>query len=87
MTSRIDVIGQNGNDGEHYEEMAVSDEQPYQLCPLCNGQGKVSKPPWVAGDVHQWSGSSTCSYTCRVCNGRGIILTKPVVPSYDTSAG
>ena len=28
---------------------------PYQLCPKCNGQGQVSKPPYIAGDVHEWS--------------------------------
>lgn len=45
---------------------------PYQLCPKCNGQGQTSKPPYVAGDVHQWS-SSSCSFPCDVCNGSKII--------------
>lgn len=43
-----------------------------QLCPKCNGQGIVSKPPWVAGDVHQWTSSAT-SFTCDVCNGAKVI--------------
>jgi len=43
-----------------------------QLCPKCNGQGTVSKPPWVAGDVNQWT-SSESSYTCDVCNGAKVI--------------
>ena len=45
---------------------------PYQLCPKCNGQGQVSKPPYIAGDVHEWS-SSSCIFTCDVCNGSKII--------------
>ena len=43
-----------------------------QLCPKCNGQGTVSKPPWVAGDVHQWTSSAT-SFVCDVCNGAKVI--------------
>ena len=31
---------------------------PYQLCPKCNGQGTVSKPPYIAGDVYEWSSIS-----------------------------
>ena len=45
---------------------------PYQLCPKCNGQGQVSKPPHIAGDVHEWSSSSTV-FPCDVCNGSKII--------------
>jgi hypothetical protein len=45
---------------------------PYQLCPKCNGQGQVSKPPYIAGDVHEWS-SSSCIFPCDVCNGNKII--------------
>lgn len=45
---------------------------PYQLCPKCNGQGIVSKPPYIAGDVHHWSGSVS-SFTCELCNGSKII--------------
>lgn len=44
----------------------------YQLCPKCNGQGIVSKPPWVAGDVYEWSSTQT-QFTCDVCNGAKII--------------
>jgi len=43
-----------------------------QLCPKCNGQGTVSKPPWVAGDVYEWSSTST-SFTCDLCNGAKVI--------------
>lgn len=45
---------------------------PYQLCPKCNGQGQVSKPPYIAGDVHEWS-SSEMIFQCDVCNGSKII--------------
>jgi len=45
---------------------------PYQLCPKCGGQGTVSKPPYVAGDVYEWS-STSCSFTCNVCDGKKII--------------
>ena len=45
----------------------------WQLCPKCTGQGKVSKPPYVAGDVQQWCSSST-SFVCDMCNGQGKIL-------------
>ena len=45
---------------------------PYQLCPKCNGQGTVSKPPYIAGDVYEWS-SSSCQFQCDVCNGQKII--------------
>ena len=45
---------------------------PYQTCPKCNGQGSVSKPPYVPGDVHQWS-STSINFICDVCNGAKII--------------
>lgn len=45
---------------------------PYQCCPKCGGQGTVSKPPYVAGDVHQWTSSAT-SFPCDVCHGAKII--------------
>lgn len=45
----------------------------WQLCPLCLGQGHVSKPKHVAGDVYEWSSTST-SHLCWICNGQGKIL-------------
>jgi DnaJ-class molecular chaperone len=45
----------------------------YQLCPKCNGQGTVTKPPWVQGDVYKWASSST-SFVCDVCNGDKVLL-------------
>lgn len=45
-------------------------------CPKCDGQGIVSKPPWVAGDVHEWSSTQT-TFQCDVCNGAKILWSKP----------
>lgn len=47
--------------------------EEYQLCPLCQGQGRVSKPPWIAGDQQTWVDTQT-SHVCHICNGVGIIL-------------
>jgi hypothetical protein len=52
-------------------------EKKYQLCPKCNGQGIVSKPPWVAGDISEWTSSST-SYQCDVCCGQKILLVPDI---------
>jgi len=43
-----------------------------QLCPKCNGQGIISKPPWIAGDVNIWI-STQVSFTCDVCGGAKVI--------------
>lgn len=45
----------------------------YQLCPKCNGQGIVNKPPWVAGDQNTWT-STAASFPCDVCNGAKVLL-------------
>lgn len=58
----------------------------YQLCPKCNGQGIVSKPPYVAGDVHQWSSTST-SFPCDVCLGQKIIAKPEPHPDNDCPIG
>lgn len=46
----------------------------YQLCPKCQGQGVVSRPPWIPADVMQWSSSSSGPYTCDVCGGAKVFL-------------
>ena len=46
--------------------------QPRQLCPKCQGQGFVRKPPWVPADVNEWSSSAT-SFVCDVCDGNKLI--------------
>jgi hypothetical protein len=45
---------------------------PYK-CPVCNGQGTVNRPPYIAGDQESWVDSSVGPYQCRACNGSGII--------------
>ena len=53
--------------------LATNNPIQVQLCPKCNGQGIVSRPPWIAGDVHQWSGGTASSFVCNVCNGARVI--------------
>lgn len=43
-------------------------------CPVCNGAGLVSRPPWVAGDVPEWTDNKTGPYSCRSCGGRGYLV-------------
>ena len=42
-------------------------------CPVCDGTGLVSKPPYVAGDQNEWVTSSTGPYACHACGGSGIV--------------
>jgi hypothetical protein len=44
-----------------------------KLCPKCNGQGIVSRPPYVCGDIDTWVSNST-SFTCDLCQGKKILL-------------
>ena len=44
-----------------------------QKCPVCDGTGLVSKPPWVAGDQTQWTTSSAGPWPCKRCNGIGTL--------------
>ena len=41
-------------------------------CPVCNGTGIVSRPPWIAGDVTEWCSGGT-QYACKACQGKGVI--------------
>lgn len=45
----------------------------YQVCPKCQGQGVVSKPPGLAAEVTSWAGTES-SYQCDVCNGFKVLL-------------
>ena len=45
----------------------------WQKCPVCNGTGLVSRPPWVAGDMPGWSSTGTGPYPCRTCGGTGTL--------------
>ena len=44
-----------------------------QLCPLCGGQGFISKPSYIAGDVHNWCDNMSGGYTCMICGGHGYV--------------
>lgn len=45
----------------------------WQKCPVCDGSGLVSRPPWVAGDLPAWVGSGTGPSPCRTCGGCGVV--------------
>ncbi|MCK9543759.1 MAG: hypothetical protein M0R03_17200 [Novosphingobium sp.] len=55
-------------------EQQVSDANGgcWQKCPKCDGQGIVSKPPWIAGDQDTWT-ASQANFTCNLCNGQMVI--------------
>ena len=42
-------------------------------CPTCNGQGIVSKPPWVAGDQDVWYSTTAMTWPCKTCDAKGYI--------------
>jgi len=44
------------------------------VCPNCNGQKIVSRPPWLAGDQQEWSSTGTDTYPCPTCDSRGYLL-------------
>ena len=50
-------------------------------CPLCCGQGFVSKPPWVDGDALSWPSSTTGSHVCPVCHGQKVIASSELPTS------
>jgi len=39
-------------------------KHPYR-CPVCNGTGKVSRPPGVPGDQRAWAATGTAAYDCH----------------------
>ena len=42
-------------------------------CPVCDGAGKVSRPPYIAGDQQSWASSGIKTYPCTSCGGTGIV--------------
>lgn len=44
-------------------------------CPVCEGIGTTSRPPYVAGDQATWY-ASDCRFPCRACKGSGIVWEK-----------
>jgi len=51
-----------------------------QKCPVCDGTGLVSRPPWIAGDQESWVSSTTTPYPCKRCGGIGTIDSTPPKP-------
>lgn len=45
---------------------------PYK-CPACNGTGLVSRPPWIAGDLDNFTTSSCGPWPCKPCGGSGVL--------------
>lgn len=45
----------------------------WQKCPKCDGQGHVSKPPYVPGDISVWT-SATTSHICDLCKGAKVVF-------------
>ena len=56
----------------HFKSTSGTGEQPF-TCPVCNGQGSVQRPPWVAGDQEIWETTGTNAHTCPACHGKGIV--------------
>ena len=54
------------------KEAKATKHTPMQKCPKCDGQGIVSKPPWISGDQQTWD-STSVNHQCDVCNGQKII--------------
>ena len=48
-------------------------------CPVCDGSGSVSRPPWVAGDQQTWVTSGEMSFPCNACYGTGVLSSDPTV--------
>jgi hypothetical protein len=46
-------------------------------CPVCDGAGQVSRPPWVPGDADNWGGTAIASYKCHACDGTGVVWGPP----------
>lgn len=53
--------------------ISISSETKPYCCPVCNGAGTVSRPPWIAGDIQAWESTSTAVYECKACQGTGVL--------------
>lgn len=74
LIRHYDALGlaNGGQNPEKQNHTPVQFPSKFQVCPKCNGQGTVSKPSFVPGDVHKWESSST-SFICDVCIGAKLI--------------
>ena len=46
-------------------------------CPVCEGAGTTTKPPYVAGDQETWY-ASDCRFPCPACKGTCIVWEKEI---------
>ena len=66
------------NDRLHHPEclpittLETSRKRPWK-CPVCDGQGHLNRPPWVAGDQLMWTDSDIALHQCHACSGSGIV--------------
>jgi len=80
LTSRLSLL--EAENARLTKENAAMREYPWvQTCPVCAGQGTVSRPPWVAGDAREWMSAGSETYPCRACDGTGIIRAAARVSS------
>jgi hypothetical protein len=51
----------------------MHERRPHK-CPVCDGAGKVARPPWEPGD-QPWVplGLAMGTYQCNACLGTGIV--------------
>ena len=45
-----------------------------QKCPVCDGTGLLSRPPYVAGDVEIFTSGSSGPWKCEKCDGNGMLI-------------
>lgn len=43
------------------------------ICPKCQGQGVVSRPPWLPADIQVWNSHNTGPYVCDLCHGLKVV--------------
>lgn len=65
------IAGATSPEAKSYWEQQGGEE--WQKCPKCDGQGTVSKPPYIPGDVNVWT-STSMSHACDICEGKRIIM-------------
>ena len=59
-----------------------------EICPVCNGVGKVSAGFYNrGGDCPPWISSGVDPEVCRSCNGKGYVVTPDYNPEYYRGSG
>lgn len=51
----------------------ATEEPQCARCPVCNGMGQQSRPPFVAGDAQTWVDAGVMTYPCPACAGTGVV--------------